>query len=162
MFGRRFESAHLHKKVRSVNRSDLFLCAHYHSRHPIFATSRIPPISRFMYPATQPAYTIAGSSRQRLRARPKGLADVALCGPIPESTKKEIPGHTKKSVTAHPKRESAMNILPWRFKGIRHAFRPAISCRKAHHPATGVLHAIQTRFPAEHMTHSLEGCGPIF
>ena len=162
MFGRRFESAHLHKKVRSVNRSDLFYMRIIFLNTLYSQLHGYPPIIRFMYPAPQPAYTIAGSSRQRLRARPKGLADAALCGPVPESTKKEIPGHTKKSVPAHPKRESAVNLLPWRFNRIRHAFPHAISCWKAHHPATGALHAIQPRFPAEHMTHSLEGCGPIF
>ena len=152
----------------STKRSDrlidriFFLCAHYLSRHPIFTTSRIHPISRFMYPAPQPAYTIAGSSRQRLRARPKGLADAALCGPVPESTKKEIRGHTKKSVPAHPKRESAVDILPWRFKGIRHAFPPVTSCRKARHHATSALYSAPPRFPSAAMTHSLEGCCPIF
>ena len=146
------------KRVRSIDRT-LFS---WSSSNPVSSQLHKDQICRIINTAPLPAYTIAGSSRQRLRARPKGLADAALCGPIPESTKKEIPGHTKKSVPAHPKRESAVNILPWRFKDIRHAFPPAISCRKACHPATGALHAIQTRFPAEHMTHSLEGCGPIF
>ena len=162
MFGRRFESAHLHKKVRSVNRSDLFYMRIIFLNTLYSQLHGSPPIIRFMYPAPQPAYTIAGSSRQRLRARPKGLADAALCGPVPESTKKEIPGHTKKSVPAHPKRESAVNLLPWRFKGIRHAFPPVTSCRKARHHATSALYTTQPRFPSAAMTHSLEGCCPIF
>ena len=70
--------------------------------------------------------------------------------------------HTKKSVPAHPKRESAVNILLWRFKGIHHAFPPVTSCRKARHHATSALYTAQPRFPSAAMTHSLEGCCPIF